>query len=214
MERQAASDRARALLVKAPDVDWSSVSTEELVARCLAGNSRARREVWDRYCPSVRRLLRRRLTEDVEDQLQETFIRVFQGLGRLREPAALHGYILGVAFRVRQTEVRRLSRFRALFTRDAELIADVPHQQNDGEERETIRRLWVALERAGEDARVLFILRHIEELELTEIARVLEVSLATAKRRLARAMSRVNAVMAANPSFGSLVSSARKHENP
>ncbi len=50
------------------------------------------------------------------------------------------------------------------------------------------------LDQLDSRARVLFVLRYVEALELTEIALALDVSLATVKRRLSRVGDRVFAL--------------------
>jgi RNA polymerase sigma-70 factor (ECF subfamily) len=54
-----------------------------------------------------------------------------------------------------------------------------------------VSRLYEILDRVDSRTRMLFVLRYIEALELTEIAEVLDVSLATAKRHLSRAGDRI-----------------------
>ena len=50
------------------------------------------------------------------------------------------------------------------------------------------------LDRLDPKDRTAFVLRHIEGLQLTEVAGMLDESLATVKRRLARIAHRVNAM--------------------
>jgi RNA polymerase sigma-70 factor (ECF subfamily) len=57
--------------------------------------------------------------------------------------------------------------------------------------REAVRRLYAVLDQVGDRARVLFVLRFVEQLELVEMSEALGCSLATVKRRLAKASQRV-----------------------
>jgi RNA polymerase sigma-70 factor (ECF subfamily) len=66
--------------------------------------------------------------------------------------------------------------------------ASVPR---DDDAREAVRRLYAILDKVDSKTRLLFVLRYVEALELTEIAESLDVSLATAKRHLSRAGDRV-----------------------
>jgi len=59
------------------------------------------------------------------------------------------------------------------------------------EQREALRRLYRLLERIDTRQRLLFVLRYIEGMELAELSAILGCSLATTKRRLADAASRV-----------------------
>ena len=65
----------------------------------------------------------------------------------------------------------------------------VTHQ--DIESREALRRLFLILDRASARDRTAFILRYIEGMPLEDVATTLDVSVATAKRRLSRARDRV-----------------------
>jgi RNA polymerase sigma-70 factor (ECF subfamily) len=60
------------------------------------------------------------------------------------------------------------------------------------EARQAVARLYAILDKLGREERIAFVLRHIEGMELTEVATALELSLATVKRRLARARARVD----------------------
>jgi RNA polymerase sigma-70 factor (ECF subfamily) len=55
------------------------------------------------------------------------------------------------------------------------------------------------------EARMAFVLRHVEGLELTEVAAALDVSLATAKRRLQHADKRLRAAAERDPLLANYV---------
>ena len=65
--------------------------------------------------------------------------------------------------------------------------------------REALRRLYAILDQLDDAGRLTFVLRHIEGIELTEVADALGVSLATAKRRLAKVTARVLAMVERDP---------------
>jgi RNA polymerase sigma-70 factor (ECF subfamily) len=65
----------------------------------------------------------------------------------------------------------------------------MPHVDVVG--RAAVRKLYGILDELDAEARLAFVLRHTQGLELTEIAEALGCSLATAKRRLAKANERV-----------------------
>jgi RNA polymerase sigma-70 factor (ECF subfamily) len=83
------------------------------VALALAGDGRAHREIYDRYRPAAHRVARGFAEfdeDDLEDVVQETFVRVYQNLGRLKEPARLAAWVLTIA---RNRALTRLARRRA-----------------------------------------------------------------------------------------------------
>ena len=54
-----------------------------------------------------------------------------------------------------------------------------------------MRLVWKAVEGLSERQRTVFMLRHVEELELSEIASTMGLSEGTVKAHLSRAMTRV-----------------------
>src|SRR5262245_34542217 len=80
------------------------------IARAAAeGHAGAASIAWDRFSPLVRGLLRRSFgpQTDVEDLLQEVFLRFFRQLPTLRDPAAVRSFLIGITIRVVGTELRR-----------------------------------------------------------------------------------------------------------
>ncbi len=170
-------------------------------ARLVAGISRrepwAIAELFDRYSAVVRRMLFRTLGSetDLDDLAQETFLTVIRRCSTLRDPQALPGFVVGVAVRTAQNEMRRRS-LRRFVGLEQVAVAGVEH---DPEQRQQVVSVYSLLQKLDRTSRVVFVLRFVEELGLPEIARALNVSLATAKRRLARAERRLEAMTAADP---------------
>jgi RNA polymerase sigma-70 factor (ECF subfamily) len=163
------------------------------VARAAAsGDPRAAGIIWDRYAGVVRGVLRRSLgAQDVEDHVQEVFLRFFRKPGELRDPGALRCFLIGIAMRVAGTELRKRRVRRFLMLTPSGEVQGPSTPPLDAEAREAVVRLYAILERLDADSRLLFTMRHVEALELTELAEVFRVSLATLKRRLARVSDKV-----------------------
>src|SRR4051812_35368204 len=86
---------------------------EEIDDRALAvdaarGDPGAHALIWDRYSPLVRRILVRGIGPgaDVEDQVQEVFLRFYRNRTLLRDPAALRSFLFGITLRVAASELR------------------------------------------------------------------------------------------------------------
>lgn len=163
----------------------------ELVHALLAGDVEAQGLLWDRYAVTVRAVLRRSLGpgSEVEDAVQEVFIQFFRSLKSLREPSALSSFLVGIAIRVARGELRR-RRIRRWFslTHDGEVPDPSPPHSDGGREqaRRAVLRLYAILDSLDDESRLLFVLRHIERLELADVAAATKLSLATVKRKLAR----------------------------
>jgi RNA polymerase sigma-70 factor (ECF subfamily) len=165
------------------------VSDAALVAALQAGRTEARRVFFDRNADDIERLLYRILGPDSEigDLLQEVFLIALSSIGQLREPEALRGWLRGIAVRRARKCILRRQRWRFI-----QLFApsDLPEREApvpSAEVSEALRCTYAVLEQLPPDERVAFALRHVDGLELTAVAQACGVSLATIKRRLARA---------------------------
>ena len=140
-----------------------------------------------RYVASIAlRLLGR--DAEVDDVVQEVFVAALRGLRELREPMAIRGWLATVTVRLARRRLRR-RRLRALVGLDtapayAQLV--VAAQQDDAL---LIVRAYHVLDRLPVDDKIAWTLRHVEGEPLESVAKICGCSLATAKRRIARAQA-------------------------
>ena len=82
----------------------------------------------------------------------------------------------------------RTRRIKSWFrlTNDGELPELVERDPAAERARVAVGRLYAILDTLDDESRLLFVLRHIEGLEIAEVAACLDISVATVKRRLAR----------------------------
>jgi RNA polymerase sigma-70 factor (ECF subfamily) len=185
-----------------------------LVHKLLDQHPHAARLIWQRFAPMVNAMLRRSLgrDDDVEDLAQEVFMHVFQKASTLRNPQALKAFVITVTtFTVRSELRTRWS--RGWLRRQHPVTAQdqlVTHQ--DIESREALRRLCLILDRASAEERTAFVLRVIEGMPLEDVAAALDVSVATAKRRLSRAWHRVVLFAERDTALVEFVSSLERDE--
>jgi RNA polymerase sigma-70 factor (ECF subfamily) len=182
------------------------------LARALArGDAGAELEAWNRFSPPVDATLARLLgpgpREDREDLLQEVFIRFFRRIGTLREPAAVRGFLTGIALHVVRGELARRRARRWLRLTGTGDAPEAPALERDDEAREAVRRYYRVLDKLGGRERSLFVARTIEGLTLEEVAALHEVSVSTAQRGIARATKRVAALVRHDPLLMSLAGS-------
>ncbi|MDQ3036762.1 MAG: RNA polymerase sigma factor [Myxococcota bacterium] len=173
----------------------------ELVARASRGDQWAQEAIFRRYVQDVtrvaQRLLRRR--DDADDVVQDTFASALTSLDALRDPALLRSWLLGIAVhRVRrrhrrQAFLRMLGLDRGLD--DASLAMVAAHDLTP-EMAAELALVDGALSTLGADERFAWMLRYVEGEKLEDVAAVLDVSLATAKRRIAVADARIRAHVA------------------
>jgi RNA polymerase sigma-70 factor, ECF subfamily len=197
------SGRSRASVHLVPVAAAPELSDSALVREVLEGAPLAPVRLWGRYSELVRRLLRRSLgpSVDVEDAVQETFLRLFRDLSKLRDAAALRSFLIGITLHVAYSELRRRRAKRwLLLSHDGQIPeAEWPPDIQHAEQREALRRLYCMLDRMDARRRLVFVLRFVEGLELTELSAVLGCSLATTKRRVSDAAQRVSRLAAKDP---------------
>jgi RNA polymerase sigma-70 factor, ECF subfamily len=166
-------------------------SDEELYERIQAGDEAAAALLYDRFARDVNRLIWRMLgaDPDLDDLVSDTFLKVLESVHTVRSPDRLRSWVLSVAVNTVRSEFRkRAFRRRVLFRPvDPEAVAAAAE---DPEARELLRQVFTLLEQLSADHRLAFSLRHIDGRTLPEVAELCGCSLATIKRRLARAEKR------------------------
>jgi RNA polymerase sigma-70 factor (ECF subfamily) len=149
-------------------------------------------QFYDQFAPYVLGVLRKVMGPDreLEDLVQDIFARALEGIERVREADKLKPWLRGLTvFTARETLRRR--KWRSwLPLGNPEVEEDVipfPTTTDALEERLVLRKVKKVLDAMNVDDRLAFTLRHLEGLELTEVAETLKMSLSTAKRRIWRA---------------------------
>jgi RNA polymerase sigma-70 factor (ECF subfamily) len=174
-----------------------------LVAGLRRGDRAARTALVQRHAPLVERMVTGALGVDGEtaDVIQDVFVAVLEGIGKLKDPAALRGWIATLAVFTARGRIRRRRRWRWISFLAPEDVPELPVFGPQGEAQEQVRATYAILATFPPDERIAFSLRFISELQLTEVAAACKVSLATIKRRLARAEQRFVAAARANPAL-------------
>ncbi|MEZ4223791.1 MAG: sigma-70 family RNA polymerase sigma factor [Polyangiaceae bacterium] len=176
---------------KAPRLVLGSRDDElqRLVEGLQAGKAWAERAFVDEYRPHVARLLYKVLgaSADLDDLVQETFIRALDRVDTLREAKALRSWLTSIAVFVARETIRARRRRRWLTLLPTEELPEVASSQDDVEGRAALRAFYAVLRQLKDDRQLYFALRYVEGMELGEVALACDVSLSTAKRRLQQA---------------------------
>ena len=135
--------------------------------------------------------------ELAQELVQRTFLRAFQGLGQLREPAAARSWLI----RIFRNELAGEHRFRARFDAwEPEAFEAVPEPETpDALDDGDLRRLREILERLPEPARQVLLLRYQQELSYEAIADLLDVPAGTVMSRLHRAKAAIREHLSRGP---------------
>lgn len=193
---------SRARLVALPSPTLAQADDATLARAASSGDPRATSVLWDRFSPLVRRMLRRTLgpSADVEELVQDVFLRALRQLGSLPQSAQLKPFVVAVTVRVLSAELKRQRMRRLLRLRSPWSPTDFG-VGGDPATRTALSALYRILDGLDAEARLAFTLRHFEGLQITELASAMDASLSSAKRRLARANARVQAAVSRDGAF-------------
>jgi RNA polymerase sigma-70 factor, ECF subfamily len=163
-----------------------------LVRRTLADDATAFGMLVDRHGPPCLRFAARMLgnREDAEDATQETLMRAYQSLGSYDHRTSFRTWVFAILVnRCRTSMLRRSRRERRMHT-DGDHVsrASVASGIDDLHIEIEIAR---ALERLSAPLREAFLLKHVEQLEYTEIAAITGQRLSALKMRVRRACAQL-----------------------
>lgn len=173
------------------------LQTKELVELACDGDAASRRSLYERELDGVRAVCFRRLrsSHDVDDAVQETFVRAFSQLESLRDPERLGPWLRSIAANV-CTDIARHGQ-RVIVT-EPEDEADVHATSPDEHvvDLERARQLHDRLSQLGERDRRALWLRDAVGLPVPEIASRFGLTDGSARVLLARARKRLRATYA------------------
>ena len=197
-----------------PNDDDFALMVSGLVRRSPAAAAQAFR----RFAPLVNRVLRRILgTADVEDEAQDVFLHLFRRIGSLRDPQALPAFVLTLATRAAQWELRKRALRRMIQLSPTGEPPDQPTDEPDWGSRQAVRAFYRILDGLRATDRTAFVLRFVEKMEMKDVAIALGVSESTAKRRTSSAWQRVQARVSNEPAllgYAQTAGSSTREEGP
>ncbi len=152
-----------------------------LVLRCQAGDDAAFAELVERYGPRLRYFVRRLLGEaDAADVLQDVWLDVYRGIGRLADAGAVAAWL----YRIARDRAYRVLRKR----RPTPAALDGVDVADDSDavtfSAEDAARIHAALSALEPEHREVLILRFLEAMSYDEIARVVGCPVGTVRSRL------------------------------
>lgn len=154
-------------------------------------------DLYDEHAAGVRRLLHRmNVGDDLDDLVQETFVKIFHHQDAFEGRSALKTWIYSVAMNTARDHHRKRKRsgWLRLFEDEDALEGkslDRPdHQISDRQE------IQVALQQLSPKLRETMILYSLQDLELQDIAAILDIPLGTVKSRINEARSKLKAFQA------------------
>jgi RNA polymerase sigma-70 factor (ECF subfamily) len=128
-------------------------------------------------------------TQDVEDVVHDAFLRAHQRLAELRDVSAFRAWLGSIVVRLVRTRLRRrrLLSVLGLVNPDPVDLEAIASQDANPESRAELAQIYALLQTLPPDERIAWTLRHVERHRLEGVAELTGCSLATAKRRIAKA---------------------------
>lgn len=176
-------------------------SDEELVGRAQNGDHNAFRILVERHKMEIARTVSGMLgrSSEVDDAVQETFIRFYRHLDRFRGDAAVSTFLKRIAINLSLDALRRRKRFKhRLLSRDDE-HARLPEQAGPTFHEDSFDRRRLIEEALGTlrpKHRAVVVLRLVDGYSTQEAAQILNVPQGTVLSRLSRAMANLRTVLA------------------
>jgi RNA polymerase sigma-70 factor (ECF subfamily) len=172
---------------------------QELIARARAGDVDAFEALYRRHQAGIYTFIRSQVREPelAADLAQETFIRAWQSLSRLRKAGAFRGWLHRIAANLVRDEVKS-GRARlevtasALASEDGEWLPESVAAPDEGPvatlaAQELKTQIWSALDALPAEQRAAVVMHHLEGMSMQEIAEAMSVRPGTVMSRLARA---------------------------
>jgi RNA polymerase sigma-70 factor (ECF subfamily) len=188
---------------------------EAVVSQVLAGDKEAFRVLVERYEKKLRALVFNIVMDsaDAEEVVQEAFVKTFFTLSQFRGESSFKTYLYRIAQNMAIDVRRKLHRRRALIV-DSSQLEETPLGDDETSElsvygsqvlarepgkilseREDLTQVNKALTSMSEDHRQVMMLREVEGMSYTEIAKVIGVSIGTVMSRLHYARKRIHSLL-------------------
>jgi RNA polymerase sigma-70 factor (ECF subfamily) len=175
-----------------------------LVARCVAGEADAFKEIYDRHATRLYNLARRMMgsTDDAEDLLQEIFLQAFRKLSSYKGESALGTWLYRLAMNL------CLDRVRGKQGKMDKVTVALDAERGEAASAAGGRRLDTVVERLDleraigqlpDSYRAAFLLHDVEGFEHHEVGEMLGIAEGTSKSLVHKARLRIRTLLAAEP---------------
>ncbi|MBW2487265.1 MAG: RNA polymerase sigma factor [Deltaproteobacteria bacterium] len=172
----------------------------QLVEKARDGNRLAFDQLIDRYQGDIYRMIYYRIHRqmDAEDLTQDVFVRAYRSISRLREPQRFRSWLYTIAVN-RVNDFLRKKRVRSIFKSSdegPEIQPEADHRRENPEALEQVlkedfwRQVGRIAKKLSKMEREVFMLRFMDDLNISEIAQILKKSESTIKTHLYRALTK------------------------
>ncbi|MEI2274294.1 RNA polymerase sigma factor [Sphingobacterium sp. ML3W] len=184
-----------------------NTTESEILLRLKAGDELALQELMSRYkgplAVSMSRLIKSR--EDIEELLQELFLRVWRNRGNL-DTERYRGYLYKIAENLVYDRLRKAAREKRLsvdyFTHIIEAYSHIEEGIFGKEMLEVLQR---GIQQLPEQRRKVFELCKIEGKSYEEVSQLLSISVSTVNSHITNANASIKAYFKQHPELASMV---------
>lgn len=171
-----------------PSLSLNDFSEDELAAAAAAGNAEAFSVLVEKLSPSLLRYLRRMVDDPqtAEDLAQDTLLDAWRGLPDFAFRSSFKTWMFGIAHRRTVDHWRRRRDVPTADERFADLSDPRPLPADEAMHTSLVEALRRELTTLPETSRAVWWLREAEGLSLTEISRVLQISVGSVRGHLQR----------------------------
>ncbi len=192
-----------------PDLKEDAEAERDWIRKAREGDSDSYRPLVERYQSQMYRLVSRLLGRghgEIEDVVQDVFVKAYFSLKSFREDASFRTWITRIAINRARDELKKQSNRVPLNEEvSQESIDQMGNPPADAEKEdaqpqtETVSRLVTgAIASLPERLRLVVTLKDMEGLSYQEVSQVLRCSVGTVKSRHARGRSKLKQVLAAH----------------
>lgn len=174
-----------------------------LIHEALRGNQVAYKNLMKKYHDPIFHLIARiiRNKEQVEDLTQETFVKAFASLRSFNEEFAFSTWLYKIATNssidhIRKKKLDTFSIDKPIALEESDYTFELPDSTYEPDKRiiqhQRAKLIEEAIEKLPEKYRRVIILRHSEERDYAEIAKMLKLPIGTVKAHIFRARELLN----------------------
>lgn len=167
-------------------------SDDDLLRAWAAGAPQAGDELVRRHFDAVYSFFRSKVSQDVDDLIQRTFVGALEGAERYEGTAGVRAFVFGVARNVLFEHFREKSRSRQIDPYASSAMDLDPGASEIVARHQEQRLLLCALRAIPLDDQIALELRYWEQLSAEAIGAVLGLSAASTRSRLKRARARLS----------------------
>jgi len=175
---------------------FEDITNESLAERVLAGETALFEVLMRRHNRRLYRIARSVLRDDAEaeDVMQDAYVRAYENLHQFEGRASFSSWISRIALYEALARARKRKRIVELDTvleggREGvqNLHSQLPSPEHEASNSQIRRLLEEEVDALPDNYRTIFMLRDVEDIDVAEVARILDISSENVKTRLHRA---------------------------